>query len=80
MISKLERHIDRLLSESDIELYYNSAGEIEARDTANRANLTREQRLEEFPKINARDVVYPKGTVMDRRYSKKIDADYATAI
>ena len=75
MISKLERHIDRLLSESDIELYYNTAGEIEARDTANRANLTREQRLEEFPKQNAKDVVYPKSNIMDRRYSIKVDSN-----
>ena len=75
MISKLERHIDRLLSESDTELYLNTAGEIEARDTANRANLTKEQRIEEFPKINARDVVYPKGSVMDRRYSIKVDSE-----
>ncbi len=75
MISKLERHIDRLLSDSDIQLYLNTAGEIEARDTANRANWTKEQRLEEFPKINAKDVVYPKGSVMDRRYSIKVDSE-----
>lgn len=75
MISKLERHIDRMLSESDIELYYNTAGEIEARDTANRANMTKEQRLENFPVQNARDVVYPTGSVSSRRYSIKVDTE-----
>ncbi len=75
MISKLERHIDRLLSESDIELYFNTAGEIEARDTSNRANWTKEQRLKTFPVQNAKDVVYPKENITNRRYSIQVDTE-----
>lgn len=72
MISKLERHIDRLISDSDNVLYYNTAGEIEARDTANRLNYTKEDRLKNYPAQKQQEVVYPTGSVADRRFSKKV--------
>lgn len=40
------------------ELYYNTAGEIEARDTANRSELTAEERKNTRPDIDRTDVVF----------------------
>ena len=44
-------------------LYYDTAGEIEARDTANRANLTAEERKNTRPDIDRTDVVFAGGAV-----------------
>lgn len=40
------------------ELYQNTAGEIEARDTANRKDMTAAQRKEEFPDLGDENVVF----------------------
>lgn len=65
----LERRIreaerDSLLysTASDYDLYYNTAGEIEARDTASRRDLTREQRRQTAPDLGDEDTVFAEGS------------------
>ena len=50
------------------ELYRATAGEIEARDTANRANLTAEERRNTRPDINRTDVVFANATNISLDY------------
>lgn len=64
------------------DLYYNTAGEIEARDVSNRRNLTVEQRREKAPDYGSVDMVFAdRGNVdvdtdsENIRYSKEVDAD-----
>lgn len=45
-------------NKSPVELYMNTAGEIEARDTANRSELTAEERKNTRPDIDRTDVVF----------------------
>ncbi len=52
--------------------YYSTAGEIEARDTANRLNLNAEQRKNTRPDIDRTDVVFSEGR---ESYEIKTDAE-----
>lgn len=45
-------------NKSPVELYMNTAGEIEARDTANRSELTAEERKNTRPDIDRTDIVF----------------------
>ena len=75
LIEKLERHIDLLENYSNIYLYENTAGEIEARDVQRRRNLSKEERATRLPELNEFDTVYSGDRVpQDRRYSIKVDS------
>ncbi len=54
-------HLEQARAKSgrgSVDLYYDTAGEIEARDTANRAEFDAEQRKNTRPDIDKRDVVF----------------------
>ncbi len=56
-----ERNIREIVQRGDlspIELYYRTAGEVEARDSANRLGLTTEERKQKRPDIDRSDVVF----------------------
>ncbi len=56
-----ERNIREIVQRGDlspIELYYRTAGEVEARDSANRLGLTAEKRKQKRPDIDRSDVVF----------------------
>lgn len=75
MVRKLERHLRRLRNDSNELLYWNTAGEIEARDVQNRMSLTEQERREKLPKNYDSDVVYTDGSTAQRRYSIKVDTE-----
>lgn len=60
--------------------YYNTAGEIEARDVADRVNYSPKQRKNTRPDIDRKGVVFADDS--DKRYSKAdaIDEDYLSAV
>ena len=55
------RQQDNPISEDSADLYFRTAGEVEARDTANRRELSAEQRKNTRPDIDRRDVVFTRG-------------------
>lgn len=61
--------------------YINTAGEIEARDTANRVNLNAEQRKNTRPDIDRKDVVFAEsGVSYSTKYSFKDQIEIAKTI
>ena len=80
-IRKLQRHIENLELMTDNELYKYTSGEVEARDVQSRLDLTAEERLQKMPNLEEDNVVYSLNRWPDdRRFSKKIDADYEHAV
>lgn len=75
MVRKLERHLRKLRNDSNELLYWNTAGEIEARDVQTRMSLTEQERREKLPKNYDSDVVYTEGTTAQRRYSIQVDTE-----
>lgn len=60
------------------ELYYNTAGEIEARDSAARRTLTEAQRKEKTPNLGDENTVFAEGGVSF--YAKEVAAGKATSV
>lgn len=61
----------RNMGRSGVELYYDTAGEIEARDVANRRQKTPEQRKNSPPRLGNEDTVFAEGNGISADYVGK---------
>lgn len=65
---------EKYMTDDAENLYFNTAGEIEARETANRSHLTAEERAKKTP-----DLGWERAVVADRIFSMK-DSEYSEAV
>ncbi len=78
-----ERNIREIVQRGDlspIELYYRTAGEVEARDSANRLGLTTEERKQKRPDIDRSDVVFAEDGGVSYALSPNAEKDIQTAL
>lgn len=73
-ISRLGERADRIRGMSPMDLYRNTAGEIEARDAESRRNLTAEQRQNRKPYTGNEDTVFADGGESGYSESQKLVA------
>lgn len=68
-IQKLEAELEYFRSTATAEdMYYNTAGEIEARETANRLRMTAEERTEKMPDLGWERAVFAEGSERSASY------------